>query len=224
VPDLTGRTMQEVEMALEDAHLRWRILDTLYSADLKPSEVISQEPPASSKVKEGRVIYLTVNAAKPPEVAFPPIKEGTALRNAMNYLKNEGFVVKEVEYIPWRYTSVKYAEVTGRRAVPGRKYPMGTEVVLFVGSGLGDQYVSVPNLISKTLDEAEFFLHAMNLTVGFIEYDRSIVTYRDSVDAIIYRQSPSATEGATLRIGEVVDVWLINRKSYTPEPPADDEE
>lgn len=216
VPDLVGRTLEEAQMTLDDANLKWAVADsTHYNHDKKPFEVISQEPLAGAKVKErGRTIFLWVNPSRPRMIVFPPLKKGTPMRNAPSMLENAGFVVDDVRYVPWKFTAVMYAEIDGKRAVPGRKYPDQTKVTLVVGNGVGGEMVGVPDLISKTVDEAEFILHGMNLTLGFTEYDESVRTYRDSLDAIIYRQEPSYTEEPTLRIGEVVDVWLTNRSLY----------
>jgi len=214
VPNMLGRTMDEVESALKDAHLRWTVDDTTYNAALKPLEVISQDPLPGAKAKENRTIYLTINAAEPPDALFPPLREGTSLRTALSLLRGEGFVVDDIRYIPWKHTSVKYAEIDGKKAQPRSIYPSGTKVTLFVGSGLSSQRVSIPKLTGKTLSEAEYFVQGLDLNVGFTMYHENVLTTRDTVDAIIYRQMPSPTEEASLRVGEVVDVWLMNRQAY----------
>jgi beta-lactam-binding protein with PASTA domain len=214
VPDLVGRTMDEVEPALDDANLRWAVIDTPYNSNKKPSEVINQEPPAGSKVKERRVIYLTVNAESPKMVPFPSLKEGTPSPNVPSIVQTAGFIVDDIRYIPWKHTAFKYAEIDGKRAVPGRKYPKDSKVILYIGNGLGEVTVPVPDLSGKVLSEAEFVLHDMQLTLGFTEYDDDVRSYRDSIDAIIYRQSPSPSEETKLHIGEVVDVWLTSRAAF----------
>mgnify|MGYP000630968802 FL=1 len=59
VPDFSKMTVSEMKKAVDDAGLRFQVLD---SANYNPSyprfSIIEQNPPAGNKVKENRKIYF----------------------------------------------------------------------------------------------------------------------------------------------------------------------
>lgn len=215
VIDFKGMVISEVEEMLEDRHLQYTIMDSIYNPDLKPLEIISQTPAPGSKVKENRVIYLTIRSKNPDNRKLPDV-EGISLRNALSKLNNQGFKVNEIIYKPYEYiNSVIYVAIDDEHILPGTVYPKGTEFDLIVGNGLGSTKVSVPNLTGQTLEEAEFNLHgAYNLNIGAALYDGGVKTRTDTVFAIIYDQNPKPTDDEILRIGEFIDVWLMREEDY----------
>src|SRR4029078_11341463 len=59
VPDIKGMKIQDAERVLGEKKLRFVITDSLYFPDKPTSSVLEQNPVPQSKVKEGRVVYLT---------------------------------------------------------------------------------------------------------------------------------------------------------------------
>ena len=58
----------------------------------------------NQNVKNGRKIYVQINAGDYDMVKFPDIKEGTSLRQAENMLRSAGLIVGEKTY---KNTSIK---------------------------------------------------------------------------------------------------------------------
>ena len=64
VPDLIGKNIQEFESELNKLDLQYIISDSgNYNPTFKINSVLDQLPKANSKVKQGRKIYLTLNAS-----------------------------------------------------------------------------------------------------------------------------------------------------------------
>ena len=62
VPDLSKKSLREVEEIVDKANLNYAVLDsTNYNPDYPRFSVIEQSPKANNEVKEGRKIYLTIN-------------------------------------------------------------------------------------------------------------------------------------------------------------------
>ncbi|NNF82792.1 MAG: PASTA domain-containing protein, partial [Flavobacteriaceae bacterium] len=62
VPELKGKTLEVVEIELDDKDLNMVVQDSAnYNPNYPRYSVIDQLPPAGSLVKENRKIYLTLN-------------------------------------------------------------------------------------------------------------------------------------------------------------------
>ena len=59
VPDFSKMSVSEMRDAVEDAGLRYEVLDSAnYNPDYPRFSIIEQDPPAGNKVKENRKIYF----------------------------------------------------------------------------------------------------------------------------------------------------------------------
>ncbi len=99
VPNLTGKSISVAEIDLKENNLVMQIQD---SANFNPKypkfSVIEQEPPAGSKVKENRKIYITLNPSGYRKIAVPNLIEST-LRQAKPTLNSLGFNLGRLIYV-----------------------------------------------------------------------------------------------------------------------------
>ena len=99
VPDLIGKNIQEFESQLNELDLQFIISDSgNYNPDFKINSVLDQLPKANSKVKQGRKIYVTLNASDFEMVEIPKITRIT-VRQARKTIESLGFVFGEIEYV-----------------------------------------------------------------------------------------------------------------------------
>ena len=99
VPDLIGKNIQEFESELIELDLQYVISDSgNYNPEYKVNSVLDQLPKANAKVKQGRKIYLTLNASDFEMVQIPKITRITA-RQARKTIESLGFVFGEIEYV-----------------------------------------------------------------------------------------------------------------------------
>jgi beta-lactam-binding protein with PASTA domain len=206
VPDITGMQLGDAEKLLTDRKLRYIITDSLFFEDKAPSSILEQNPEPQAKVKEGRIIYLTINSNTAPLVSVPDLTDVT-LRQANVMLQSVGLKTGELVYKPDIAQNVVLDQLYGGRSVkPPSRIPKGSIVDLVVGNGLGDSAsVAIPNLTGLTRQDAYNLLVSSSLNLGAVIYQGSIT---DSASAVVFRQNPAFAEGYTLKAGQSVDIYL----------------
>ncbi|WP_353779352.1 PASTA domain-containing protein [Winogradskyella sp. 3972H.M.0a.05] len=98
VPDLKGKTLDVVEIEINDNDLRMEVQDSAnYNPKYPKYAVIEQYPLAGAKVKEDRKVYLILNPSGYRKVAVPNIVRRT-FRQAKPTLEALGFKVGKITY------------------------------------------------------------------------------------------------------------------------------
>lgn len=205
VPDVKGMSIKKTEKFLNEKNLEYKVVDSMFVLGKKPGEVLEQDPAADSKVKEGRTIYLTVNASRPPKVKMPNLVD-VSFRQAEAILQSFGLKVGKTSYQPdLAKNAVLEQHYKGRTIKPGTEIDKGSVIDLVLGDGVGNAEVLVPDLVGLTRGEALFALKGSSLNVGTLHIDPGT---RDTNNAKVYRQIPEADGSTTLRLGEAVDLYL----------------
>lgn len=100
VPDLSKMKLEIAEEKLDEDGLEVFLLDTVeFKPEFPPYTIVEQDPIAGSKVKNGRKIYVKLNAGGYAMVTFPDLKNKT-FRQATNALRALGLVEGELKYVP----------------------------------------------------------------------------------------------------------------------------
>lgn len=205
VPDVRGLTEEKLVRFIEDKHLQYKIIDSLYEDGKEPGTVIEQDPKPDSKVKENRTIYLTVNSSKPPKVKMPDLVD-VSYRQAEAILQTFGLRVGQTIYRPDLAKNAVLEQLyKGRVIKPGTEIYKGSAIDLMLGDGLGNAEVPVPNLTGLTKGEALFVLKGSSLNIGTITFDNGV---KNEEDAKVYKQIPEADGGASIKQGEAIDIFL----------------
>ncbi len=136
VPDLAKLSVTEMREVLDASELRYEVVD---SANFNPEyprfSIIEQNPPAGSKVKENRKIYVTVNPSGYKKITVPDIIQVTR-RNATSMLRAVGLDVDEVTYIDELGKDMVYRiRYQGKYIKPGDKLPRTSKIELVCGNG-----------------------------------------------------------------------------------------
>lgn len=135
VPDVKGLQEEEAGPILRKNKLRYQVVDSVYSRTVEPGAVVEQIPAAESKVKENRIVFLTVNARNSQTVELPDVLE-ISQRQALASLRSIGFVVDSVEYVPYEYKDlVVNVLYKGQSVSSGTRLPLGATLWLQVGDG-----------------------------------------------------------------------------------------
>ena len=78
MPDLSKMKLEVAEEKLNDLNLNIFLLDTVeYNADYPPFSILEQDPKAGSFVKDGRKVYVKLNAGEFTEITIPEFKDKT---------------------------------------------------------------------------------------------------------------------------------------------------
>lgn len=135
VPDAKGKTITEAKALFADKNLLCVVSDSLYVKEKPAGSVLDHVPPSGQKVKDGRVIYLTINTLSVPLQLVPDLADNSSLRQAQARILASGFKLTEEVLIKgekdWVY-EVKYGE---RSLEAGDKVPVGATLTLVVGDG-----------------------------------------------------------------------------------------
>lgn len=78
VPDLSKMKLEIAEEKLNELDLEVFLLDTVeFNADFPPFTILEQDPKAGSLVKDGRKIYVKLNAGEFTDITIPEFKDKT---------------------------------------------------------------------------------------------------------------------------------------------------
>lgn len=136
VPDLTGKTLETVQIELDDKDLRMEIQD---SANFNPRypkySVIEQYPVAGTQVKENRKIYLTLNPSGFRKVEVPNVVRRT-FRQAKPTLEAVGFQIGKITYVDdIGKDEVISISFKGEKIASGDMLPMTSKIDMVLGNG-----------------------------------------------------------------------------------------
>ena len=135
IPDVKGLLMSDASAFLDNNDLRYAIIDSVYTKDVKPGAIVEIIPAIGSKVKKGRILFITINAYTVQMAAIPNIID-LSLRQGEAQIYAQGFTSVEIKYIPGPYRDLVVGiELQGRELVPGEMVPLTSALILKVGNG-----------------------------------------------------------------------------------------
>ncbi len=136
VPSVVGKKYYEAERLLDSKGFVAIVADSTYRKSAKPGSVLDQTPKAGSLIKEGRIVYLTINLNGEPLVKFPDIVGNSSYREAEISLKALGFKLTAPQYVEGVDKGQVVRVKQGRRDVhAGEQISRERALTLYVGAG-----------------------------------------------------------------------------------------
>lgn len=207
VPDMTSQSVADAASSAAAAGLRIQVTDSVYMKRMARGAVVSQLPKAGSKVKPGRKISLTINSIVPKKVTMPNLVH-VSLRQAKAELQAKGLVLGKLSYVSDIATNnVLEQHYRGRKVEAGRQLYTGSVIDLVLGLNGADAMTYVPKLHGYKYLRAVDALHDNSLNVSGVFFDKTVHTYSDSLNAVVYSQRPAATGYPTV-MGTGVTIYL----------------
>ena len=198
VPSVVGLRTEKAMEVLIDSDLEPVISDTTYDEKHPLGTVILQNPGSGEIVKNGRRIYLFVSGGEP--VVLVPSLRGKSLRDAKFALERIGLKLGYMEELP---SGNPKGVIFDQQFAEGTRIKKGESVGVSISSGVeADTGIVVPDLIGKSLAEAERTLADSLLKVGKINYQRSFSLLPNTV----LDQYPSS--GNRIKEGDAVDLFV----------------
>lgn len=156
VPDVKGLKIEEAAEFFKNSNLRYNVIDSVFSKDVDPGAIVELVPSAGSKVKEGRIVFITVNALTSQMATIPEV-EDLSFRQAYALLKARGFEKVEIEYVPGDFKDLAVSvDLRGRTLKKGEHVPLTAPLVLKVSSGDAELPTdSLSNMPVESLDSEE---------------------------------------------------------------------
>ncbi|MDW8466490.1 MAG: PASTA domain-containing protein [Chloroherpetonaceae bacterium] len=169
VPNVAGKSFEEAERILREAGLVAKQGYELYDPKKKLGTVLSQNPLPNSKVKAGRSVYLSINTARRENIPMPDFK-GRTLTDAKLTLERLNLRLGRVETVPVTKKE-EDGVILSQSIAPGTSVS-GESVISFKVGQLpaenGVQHSVVPDVVQKTLSEAEAMIVTAGFTIGTI--------------------------------------------------------
>lgn len=155
VPSVIGLSLEEATDSLSAMGLNLEINDYRYDPDFEEGEIVEQRPEKSSYVKEGHIVYLTINSGNKPMKVIPDVADNSSLRGAESQLLGAGFKLTEPTYQAgdkdWVYDII----YQGQSVNKGMSVPEGSTLTIVVGNG--DPIQNIESVDSTTNIESDFF-------------------------------------------------------------------
>lgn len=182
IPDLTDLSLEDAETLLDDKGLKLQITAEVYDLTKPPGIILSQVPPANSRVREGRFVKVTVS--KGGKTVLVPKLHGISIRQAELLLADQGLEMGDVSWI----SSDSFPEDVVIASTPSFETPVpfGMSINLRVSLGSQPDTVEVPNLLGMNIQESRKVLREVGLQMGKIE----LTVNQDFLPETILSQSP----------------------------------
>jgi hypothetical protein len=140
VPNVKGLKMEDAAIFIKNSGLRYNIIDSVYSKNVIPGAIVEILPTTGSKVKKGRILFITVNALTSQMGEIPEV-EDLSFRQAYAMLKNRGFESVEIIYVNGVYKDLAIGVELHKRLLDmGDMVPLNSPLILKVSSGETDPF------------------------------------------------------------------------------------
>jgi beta-lactam-binding protein with PASTA domain len=184
------------------------LVDSTYEPKLKPFTVLKQMPDSGASVKKGRVVFITVNKAIPPQTPMPDLAgSGMSFRSAEMMLRNTKLILGDTVHKPFiAKDAVMQQLYKGKEIKPGEMIAMGSKIDLVIGDGLGVTQFNVPDVIGMSTMEGCALLSGNGLIFAVVT--DGVIT--DTAAAIIYDQTPRPKNELMapnrIKAGDIIDL------------------
>ena len=135
VPDVKGLSMNEAKSFFDNTGLRYNVIDSVFSNDVNPGAIVEVVPEPGSKVKEGRIVFVTINALTAQMAIIPEVAD-LSFRQAYALLRSLGFKNIEVKFVPGDYKDLAVGvERNAQMINRGDRVPLASTLTLIISNG-----------------------------------------------------------------------------------------
>jgi len=173
LPDVVEMSAENAKKTLENKGFHGVITDSVYDTHYDVGMVIEQMPPAFSTVKKGRHVYLTVSIGEKPIIM--PNLFYISPRDAELTLQSYNLELGAKHY---EYDDSSPEGVVIAQSYPqGQKVKRGTRISITISLGPFPERRTVPQLVGKSLEEAQSQLKILGM-------DKIKITYEEKANIL----------------------------------------
>ncbi|HAL55080.1 MAG TPA: hypothetical protein DCP63_01045 [Bacteroidetes bacterium] len=201
VPNVVGISLDDALRLLAENGLEGKKFDVRSDKQYPEGIVILQNPPADAEVKFGRGIYLTVSGGE--LLVDVPGLRGRSIRDATFALERKGLLPGTIRY----ETSEEYPQgtVIDQEIAEGSKVTIGRVINLIVSMGKSGERSEVPDVLKRSLTEAEQLLLQAGLRIGNVTFQLNAELLPNTV----IDQYPRGGELVTP--GQAIDLFVAKK-------------
>lgn len=216
VPDFSNMTVSEARTAAAAHKVRIDVTDSVYKKRMARGTVFRQVPAAGSHVKKGRRIALTINSVLPKQITMPNLV-GYSMRQAKAELLSRGLSLGKLIYVEDIATNNVLKQIYRNREIkPGTPVESESPIDLVVGLSNMDNTTYIPVLYRMKYLSAVDALHNSSLNIKSIEFDATVKSYNDTLNAFVYRQDPDTSSVTPCLMGTEVALYFTLDASKIP--------
>jgi serine/threonine-protein kinase len=201
IPNVVGKNKDEAIKILNDAGLNPIIQTSRFDQKYQKDQVLFQKPAPNTTVKTNRRIYLTVSGGE-ATVKMPSLISKT-IRDAKINLERIGLVLGKIDSVESEFPVNLIVE---QQYFDNKELTKGTTVSVKVSIGPKIGMIRVPNLLGKSLSDAEILIKGDALKIG----SKTFIYSSNLLPNTVVDQQPS--ENTLLKIGDTVNVVLTQGK------------
>ena len=208
IPNLVGKTVDEVKQILKDNKLNYVEDGQEYSTEYEAGQIISQNPPyvEGRKIKENTDVKVVVSLGT--EKTTVPKLKGLTKEEAEEAADEAKIKLEFVEEIS---KTVESGIIIKQEIDPDTEVNAGDTVKVYISIGTGIKQVVVTSVLYKDEATAKQTLEGIGLTVN-LEYDED----KTRGNGVVLKQSISS--GTTVDEGTAITITvnkLVEKKSAT---------
>lgn len=195
MPDVVGKHKDEAVKIMDELNLTPIEEGPRFDERFPKDHVMFQNPRPGTQVKENRRVYLFISGGD-PLIKMPNLL-GKTIRDARVTLTRIGLIIGNIDSVRSEFQANTVIEQQFEEGVNLEK---GDTVALKVSVGPKIGMIRVPNLMGKSLREAQEALRNLSLRIGRRKYIES----PNLLPNTIVGQYPS--ENTLINIGDSIDV------------------
>ena len=176
VPNLIGKEMREVKVALHEKDLILGEVEYQFTDKIPKGQVMTQDPTANEEVKSGIEVNLVFSKGAEPVSGTVPNVIGLAKEEARRRIEEANFIVGEIT--EEETNRFKSGQVASQEPGPGTEISEGTPIDLVVSKGLRNVKGS----------EVGSYNIKVNIPQGPYNQRLKVVVVDDNGEDIVYNQ------------------------------------
>ena len=211
VPEIVGKNIDELNTFPQSSQLNYIIIDSVFVANSKGGIILSQDPIAHEKVKEGRKIYLTISSYRPEKIHVPDIIDMT-VRRAITELDGAGLECGKLTFVESDFKNAVLERYhNGRMVSENTKVEKGSYIDLTVGLGsVEEEAVNiVPFVLGKTPKDARKTILSASLNIGKEHYPKNA----DPQYVRVAKQKPNYNGRTRIPLGSEIEIWYESEET-----------
>lgn len=139
VPDFYGMSYTDAIDRGNELGLIVLANDSTYNKALPAGSIVVQKPVAGATVKEGRVVYVTINSLNLSLVAIPDLVDNCSYREAQAKLQALEFKLSDPKLVDGDKDWVYGIQCNGHNVSTGDLLPKESMLTIVIGNGLLDE-------------------------------------------------------------------------------------